>query len=130
MTGVNHVILIGQIGRDMQLQESKHGRLVCLFGLATHTYTHDTEHSVKEKTEWHQVVAWDVLGELCAEQLKMGDTVWVEGHLHYTQQEATSHELSAKEAHELEQRPPAEIYATSVQFIKHRDLPTKVEHPT
>ncbi len=125
MTGVNQVILIGQIGRDIQLQESKHGRRVCLFSLATHTHTHNTEQSPKEKTEWHQIVAWDVLGKLCAEQLKMGDTVWIEGRLHYSEQEGASHELSAKEAHELEHRPPAEIYASSVQFIKHRDLPTK-----
>ncbi len=127
MTGVNQVILIGQIGRDIELRESKHGRRVCLFSLATHTHTHDADHNPKEKTEWHPIVAWDVLGELCAEQLKMGDTVWVEGHLHYSKQEATSHELTAKEAHELQHRPPAEIYASSVQFIKHRDLPAKAE---
>lgn len=127
MMGVNHIILIGQLGREMQLQESQHGRPVCLFSLATHTYTHDAEHHAKEKTEWHQIVAWDVLAKLCADQLTMGDTVWVEGRIHYSQQERITHELSAKESYELLHRPPGEIYASSVQFIKHRDLPTKAE---
>jgi len=67
---------------------------------------------------------------LCAEQLKMGDIVWVAGRLHYSQKEATTHELSAKAAYELEHRPPAEIYATHVHFIKHRELPPHPEQFT
>lgn len=78
---LNKVILIGNLTRDPELRYTPQGTAVCTFGLATNrawtTQTGDT----KEETEFHRIVAWNKLGELCAQLLQKGRKVYVEGRL-------------------------------------------------
>jgi len=110
---VNKIILIGQIGRTLELRTTKRGRSVCVFTLATHDSGRSREGGRREHTEWHHIVAWDRLGELCAAHLKMGDTIYVEGAIRYADPEES----------EESDRSPVEVQAITVQFIKHRELP-------
>ncbi len=114
MLVLNKILLIGQIGREIELRQTVAGRSVCTFDLATHGVTRSPDGPTREQTQWHRIVAWDQLGELCQAQLNMGDTVYVEGRIHY---------LSPEQL-EAEQRQ-VEVVATNVQFIKHRELPEK-----
>ncbi len=114
MLSANKILLIGQIGRDLELRNTQQGRSVCTFALATH-HTELSKGASRERTQWHPIVAWDWLGEQCAEHLRMGDTIFVEGHLHYPH----THESPPEDA------PSYEVIAITVQFIKHRELPKK-----
>ncbi|PSQ71348.1 MAG: single-stranded DNA-binding protein [Bacteroidetes bacterium QH_2_64_26] len=79
--GVNKVILIGNLGDDPELRYTGSGTAVCNMSLATNeTYTDDDGNEV-QNTEWHDVVAWGRLGEVCNEYLQKGSQVYFEGKL-------------------------------------------------
>src|SRR5260221_14698687 len=78
---LNKVQLIGNLTRDPELRYTPAGTAVCSFGLATNrSWTTDTGEK-KEDTEFHNIVAWNKLGELCSQLLKKGRKVYVEGRL-------------------------------------------------
>ena len=80
--GVNKVILVGNLGQDPELRHTQSGTAVCNISLATNeSYTDKETKSVVEKTEWHRLVVWGKLGEICAEYLKKGSQVYFEGKL-------------------------------------------------
>lgn len=79
--GVNKVILIGNLGADPELRYTGSGTAVCNFRLATNESYKDNNGEWVEKTEWHNVVAWSRLAEICGEYLKKGRTVYIEGSL-------------------------------------------------
>lgn len=79
--GVNKVILIGNLGQDPELRYTGSGTAVCNMRLATtDTYTNRDGEEV-QNTEWHNVVAWGRLGEVCNEYLDKGSQVYFEGKL-------------------------------------------------
>jgi len=79
--GVNKVILIGNLGDDPELRYTGSGTAVCNMSLATNeTYT-DSDGNEVQNTEWHDVVAWGRLGEICNEYLNKGSQVYFEGKL-------------------------------------------------
>lgn len=79
--GVNKVILIGNIGEEPELRYTGQGTAVCNMSLATNeTYTNQDGEEVTQ-TEWHKVVAWGRLGEVCSEYLEKGSRVYFEGKL-------------------------------------------------
>jgi len=79
--GVNKVILIGNLGQDPELRYTGSGTAVCNMRLATtNTYTNRDGEEVQD-TEWHNVVAWGRLGEVCNEYLEKGSQVYFEGSL-------------------------------------------------
>jgi single-strand DNA-binding protein len=79
--GVNKVILIGNLGNDPELRYTGSGTAVCNMSLATNeTYT-DNDGNEVQNTEWHDVVAWGRLGEVCNEYLQKGSQVYFEGKL-------------------------------------------------
>lgn len=78
--GVNRVTLVGNLGNDPELRMTGGGRSVCNFRMATNTAHGWGEHRY-DRTEWHQVVIWDRLAELCAEHVHHGSKVYLEGHL-------------------------------------------------
>ena len=84
---VNKVILIGNLGADPELRYTGSGTAVCNFNVATNESYKDREGNLVEKTEWHRVVAWDRLAEICAEYLKKGRQVYIEGSLQTRQWE-------------------------------------------
>ena len=79
---VNKVILIGRLGFDPELKHTTGGNSVCNFKLATsETWTDKNTGQKNEKTEWHTIVVWGKLGELCNKYLSKGRTAFVEGKL-------------------------------------------------
>lgn len=78
---VNKVILIGHLGQDPELRYTGAGTPVCSLRLATNEGYKDSDGNFVERTEWHSVVAWARLAEICSEYLKKGSQVYFEGSL-------------------------------------------------
>src|SRR5512141_1595817 len=78
---LNKVTLIGNLTRDPELRYTPTGAAVCTLGIATNrTWVTDSGEK-KEETEFHRVVAWNKLAELCSQLLAKGRKVYVEGRL-------------------------------------------------
>ncbi len=106
MSGVNKVILIGNLGRDPEVKNLGE-TTVCNFSIATSEKWKDKNSGQsQEKTEWHRIVAWRRLAEICSQYLSKGSQVYVEGKLQTRswEQEGTT-------------RYTTEIIAQSVQFL-------------
>jgi single-strand DNA-binding protein len=80
---VNKVILIGNLGKDPELRYTSSGVAVASFTLATNESWKDQDGTVQERTQWHNVVAWRKLAEICGEYLKKGSKMYLEGKLQY-----------------------------------------------
>jgi len=81
MRTLNKVLLIGNLTRDPELVESEKGTKIAKFTLATNRNWNTKEGEKKEQTDFHNVVAWRGLAEICHEHLKKGSAVMVEGKL-------------------------------------------------
>jgi single-strand DNA-binding protein len=81
MAGVNKAILVGNLGRDPELRHTQNGQAVANFTLATSETWTDKNGERVERTEWHRIVAWGKTGEMCAQYLSKGRTVYVEGRI-------------------------------------------------
>ena len=82
MAGVNKVILIGRLGRDPEVRYTPDGTAVANFSIATSREWNDKATGErKEQTEWHRIVAFRRLGEICGEYLSKGSQVYIEGRL-------------------------------------------------
>ena len=79
--GVNKVILVGNLGQDPELRYTGSGTAVCNLRLATNESYKDAAGEWVERTEWHSIVAWSRLAEICNEYLKKGSQVYFEGSL-------------------------------------------------
>lgn len=78
---LNKVQLIGNLTRDPELRYTPNGKAVASFGIATNrTWMTDTGEK-KEEVEFHNIVAWTKLAEICSQYLKKGNKVFVEGRL-------------------------------------------------
>ncbi|MBN2289191.1 MAG: single-stranded DNA-binding protein [Candidatus Glassbacteria bacterium] len=78
---LNKVILIGNIGRDPDLRQTDKGNALSTFSLATNSTWVDREGVRNEKTEWHNIVAWNRLAEICHQIIRKGDQIYIEGRL-------------------------------------------------
>lgn len=78
---LNKVQLIGNLTRDPELRYTPTGAAVCTIGLATNRYWTTEAGEKKEETEFHRVVAWNKLAELCSQLLVKGRKIYVEGRL-------------------------------------------------
>jgi len=82
LAGINKAILIGRLGRDPEVRYTPSGVAVANFSIATSEEWKDRETGEKqERTEWHKIVAWRRLGEICGEYLHKGSQVYIEGRL-------------------------------------------------
>jgi len=82
MKSVNKVILIGRLGRDPEMKYTGTGTPFCRFSIATDdSWTDKASGERQERTEWHNVVVWDRLAEICNEYLRKGRLVYIEGSL-------------------------------------------------
>jgi single-strand DNA-binding protein len=81
MASVNKVILIGALGKDPELKFNASGVAMCSFSMATSESWKDQDGNKQDRTEWHNVVAWRKLAEICGEYLKKGSKVYIEGKL-------------------------------------------------
>jgi len=78
---LNKVMLIGNLTRDPELRYTPNGAAVCTIGLATNRTWTTENGEKKEETEFHRVVAWNKLAELCSQLLVKGRKIYVEGRL-------------------------------------------------
>ena len=79
--GVNKVILIGNLGGDPELRSTPGGTSVASFTLATNESWTDKDGTKQERTEWHRIVVWSRLAEICGQYLRKGSQVYIEGRL-------------------------------------------------
>jgi single-strand DNA-binding protein len=105
--GVNKVILIGNLGADPEVKFTGGGQAVANFRIATSESWKDKQGQKQERTEWHRIVVWGKLAELCGEHLKKGRQCYVEGRLQ-------TREWTDKESRK---NYSTEIIATSVTFL-------------
>ena len=78
---LNKAILIGHLGRDVEMRYTPNGTAVANFSLATSEKWTDNSGDKKERTEWHRIVAFGKLGEICGEYLSKGRQVYIEGRI-------------------------------------------------
>jgi len=78
---VNKVILVGNLGKDPELRYTPSGAAVASFSLATSERFKDRNGEMQEKTEWHNIVAWRQLAEICGKFLHKGKQVYIEGKI-------------------------------------------------
>jgi single-strand DNA-binding protein len=104
---VNKVILLGRLGQDPELKYTPGGSPVCNFSLATTESWTDKSGQKQEKTEWHRVVVWGKLAELCNQYLAKGRQAFLEGRL----------QTRAWDDKDGNKRYTTEILASTVQFI-------------
>ena len=120
MAGINKVILIGRLGRDPEVRYTPDGAAVANFSIATSDEWKDkATGEKKERTEWHRIVAFRRLGEICGEYLSKGKQVYVEGRL-----QTRSWEKDGVT------RYTTEIVAYDVQFLGGRDSAISDEPPS
>ena len=78
---VNKVILIGRLGKDPEVKYTGSGTPVAKFSLATDEVFKDRSGEQQKHTEWHNIVAWSKLAEICGEYLTKGKQVYIEGSI-------------------------------------------------
>ena len=81
MGSLNKVMLIGNLGKDPEIRYTQAGSAVANFSLATTDRWTDKQGNRQEKTEWHDIVAFDRLADLAQNYLKKGKSIYVEGRL-------------------------------------------------
>ena len=119
MSGLNKVMLIGNLGRDPEVRYTQDGAAVASFSIATSEKWNDkATGEKKERTEWHRIVAFGKLGEICGEYLSKGRQVYIEGRL-----QTRSWEKDGVT------RYTTEIVASDVRFLGGRDSVNSDEPP-
>ncbi|MCU0450994.1 MAG: single-stranded DNA-binding protein [Bernardetiaceae bacterium] len=81
MRGLNKVTLIGNLGKDPEVQALEGGVSVAKFSLATSESYRDKDGVLQTDTEWHNIVAWRGLADLAAKYLRKGSSIYLEGKL-------------------------------------------------
>jgi len=104
---VNKVILLGRLGQDPELKYTPSGAAVCSFSMATTESWMDKGGQKQEKTEWHRIVVWGKLAELCNQYLGKGRQAYVEGRL----------QTRSWDDKEGKKHYTTEINAATVQFL-------------
>lgn len=110
---LNSVQLIGRLGADPELKYTQSGMAVATFNVATNRQWPGKDGTMQEETEWHTIVAWDKLAQLCSELLVKGRLIFVQGRLHTRSWESNGHkqyktEIIASDMLVLDQKPGAQ----------------------
>lgn len=104
---VNKVILVGRLGQDPELKYTPSGAPVCNFSMATSESWVDKSGQKQERTEWHRIVVWNKIAELCHKYLSKGRQAYIEGRL----------QTRSWEDQNGQKRYTTEINASTVQFL-------------
>ena len=107
MANLNKIFLIGNLTDDPQLKQVRSGKNVAVFGMATNERYRRADGTEEERVCFVDVVAWERQAELCAQYLKKGSLVFVEGRLVYRTWEDDNGQKRSK----------LDVYAFSVQFL-------------
>ena len=87
MSSLNKAMIIGRLGRDPEVRYTQSNTAVATLSIATSERYKDKQGELQENTEWHRVVAWDRLAEICQQYLSKGDQVYIEGPIQTRQWE-------------------------------------------
>ena len=109
-SGINKVIIVGNLGQDPEIKYTAGGAAVTTLSIATSDSWKDKDSGMdQERTEWHRVVLWRRLAEVAGEYLKKGSKVYIEGQLQ-----------TRKWEQEGQTRYTTEIIARDMQFLDSR----------
>lgn len=108
MSSVNKAVIVGYLGKDPELRKTNGGTSVASFSIATNNKYKDKEGKEVSETEWHNIVAWGKTAEICAEYLKKGSLVYVEGQLKTRSWKDEKVDVT---------RYSTEIHVSTVQFL-------------
>ncbi|MFH2046908.1 MAG: single-stranded DNA-binding protein [Pseudomonadota bacterium] len=112
MSGLNKVMLIGRLGKDPEIRYTNAGVAIANFTIATSEDWKDkASGEKKERTEWHRIVAFGKLGEICGEYLSKGKQIYIEGRL----------QTRAWDDKDGNKRYTTEIVASDMQFLDRKD---------
>lgn len=106
MAGVNKVIIVGRLGADPETKQVGNGGNVARLSVATSENWVDKEGQKQERTEWHRIVVWGKLAEICGRHLSKGRQVYIEGRLQTRSWEDNG-----------QKKYSTEIVANTVQFL-------------
>lgn len=81
MAGINKAILVGRLGKDPEIRYTPSGTAIANFTMATSENYKDKDGQKQERTEWHRIVAFGKLAEICGEYLAKGKQVYIEGRI-------------------------------------------------
>ena len=80
-SSLNKVLVIGNLTRDIELKKTMNEQSVCSFGIATNRTWKNQQGEKQEQVEYHNVVAWGKLADICGQYLQKGKKVYIEGRL-------------------------------------------------
>lgn len=106
MAGVNKVIIVGRLGQDPEMKAVGAGSTVTRLNVATSENWVGKDGQKQERTEWHRIVVWGKLAEICGKYLAKGRQVYVEGRLQTRSWEDNG-----------QKKYTTEIVASTVQFL-------------
>jgi single-strand DNA-binding protein len=107
MSGVNKVIVLGRLGADPEIKTVAQNQTVARLSVATSENWTGKDGQKQERTEWHRIVVWGKLAELCGKYLAKGRQVYVEGRL----------QTRSWEDQQGQKRYSTEVVANTVQFL-------------
>ena len=131
---VNKVILVGRLGRDPEVKYTPSGAAVAKFSVATDEVFKDRSGEQQKRTEWHNIVAWNKLAEICGQYLTKGKQVYIEGSIRSRQWEdqagnkRTSYEIIASRMQMLGSRADNERAAAAPSPGVERSSAPTAEH--
>jgi single-strand DNA-binding protein len=124
MSGLNKVMIIGRLGKDPETRYTSDGTAVTNFSIATSEEWKDKSGEKKSKTEWHRIIAWRKLGEICGKYLSKGKLVYIEGKL----------QTRMWEDKDCKKQYMTEVVATNLEFLEKNGISDSgnqdASHPT
>jgi single-strand DNA-binding protein len=114
---VNKISLIGNVGRDPDIQQTKSGTKVAHFSIATNRRA-PAGSDQEERTDWHRLTLWSKQAQFAEDYIRTGDRIYVEGRLEYDSYER-----------DVVVIPTAEIHVNEVVLLtsKGREMPDEIE---
>ncbi len=114
MSGLNKVMIIGNVGKEPEMRFTANGAPVTSFSVAVNRIRSGTDGERKEETEWFSVVAWNKLAEICNQFVGKGARIYVEGRL----------QTRSWDGQDGQKRYRTEIIANDVQFLDRKGAAT------
>lgn len=117
---LNKIMLIGNLGRDPEMNYTQNGTALTKFSLAVSRSYKTSSGEKREETEWFNIVVWDKLAETCNQYLHKGNKVYIEGRLtqrKYTDKEGNQRTAVDVIASDMEMLTPKSTQAGSSEFL-------------
>ncbi len=126
---LNKIMIIGNLGRDVEMSYTPSGKAVSKFSVAVSRRRTGADGQRVEETTWFNVVAWDRLAETCSQYLHKGSKVYIDGRMtsrQYTDKDnvqRTAWEITASEMEMLDARPAGAGQPTGADDMTADDVP-------